>query len=226
MQTIIQEKFITIGSTHSYASTKNNLEKGKIYVISAQSQNSGIGRRMKCWCSPKGNLYMTLIYESHKLGQLSSLVLCYTICKIVEDLDVKLEYKWPNDLLYKNKKLCGIISLVKDNWDILSCGLNVNTHVQSFICLREIIKEKIDLDALRDRIVGEFLENLKTIQIVNVIDFLNARLAYKGQLISYELDKNTYIAKLISVEMSGSLLVQKNARIERLINACKIRPYI
>jgi BirA family transcriptional regulator, biotin operon repressor / biotin---[acetyl-CoA-carboxylase] ligase len=225
MQTIIQEKFLSIQSTHTYACSRNNFEHGNVYVICAESQTLGVGRRLSKWQSPKGNLYVTLVYEANQFYEVNTLVLCYTICQILEGLGVNVEYKWPNDLLFKNKKICGIIAAVKDDWNILSFGLNVNTAVDHFVCLKEILSRKVDLDNLRDDIVDLYLENLRTLDNLQVIHYLDSRLAYKGQSITYLLDNKLQHARLISLDHSGSLIVQQGNKIYAVRNACQIKPY-
>ena len=68
----------------------------------------------------------------------------------------QIKIKWPNDILHKNKKICGIlqeyVKSYKDNFLIVGIGINTNISPKnksfSSTSLKNIINKKIDNDKL------------------------------------------------------------------------------
>nr|HID58149.1 biotin--[acetyl-CoA-carboxylase] ligase [Desulfobacterales bacterium] len=111
-------------------------------LVLAESQTSGRGRRGRNWFSPPGvGLYVSLIaLPDISVSQATCLSLgtAVAVARAVEDVcGLKVDIKWPNDLLLKGKKLGGI--LVEINGDIervnsivIGIGLNVNNRKELF----------------------------------------------------------------------------------------------
>lgn len=84
------------------------------YVCLAEQQTAGRGRRGRTWVSPFGrNLYLSVLWEfdtgAAALEGLSlatgvALVRALEACGVPD-----LQLKWPNDLLWQNRKLAGIL---------------------------------------------------------------------------------------------------------------------
>ncbi|WKL56602.1 biotin--[acetyl-CoA-carboxylase] ligase [Asticcacaulis sp. ZE23SCel15] len=83
--------------------------------IQARMQTDGIGRRGRAWLGFSGNLmaswYGLLRLDVGHVTQLSfvaALAVTDLLRPLVRDKG-DLAIKWPNDILYKNQKLCGIL---------------------------------------------------------------------------------------------------------------------
>lgn len=108
-------------------------------VIIAERQTSGRGRLGRTWLSPQGNLALSLILKPclENLPQLimvASLAVVRTV-KLVSGVDASI--KWPNDVLIKNKKICGILieSEVKGNtvnFAVVGIGINIDLDIAAF----------------------------------------------------------------------------------------------
>lgn len=125
--------FAQIDSTNSYLLRQNRPERK---VCLAESQTAGRGRRGRAWVSPFAqNLYLSIgwgfeggiaVLEGLSLTVGLAVVRClrrYGVCD--------LQLKWPNDILYKDKKLGGV--LIEVNGDpagycvvVIGIGLNVS----------------------------------------------------------------------------------------------------
>jgi BirA family biotin operon repressor/biotin-[acetyl-CoA-carboxylase] ligase len=125
--------YASISSTIDEAkrAAKAGIAEGTIIV--AEEQTAGRGRMGRAWLSPKGNIALSLVlYPS--LGQLPCLnmIASLAVANIIEKLTpLKAELKWPNDVLTRGKKVCGILvdSALRGKdveWAIISLGLNVN----------------------------------------------------------------------------------------------------
>ena len=83
-------------------------------VILAETQLLGRGRRGRTWMSPFArNIALTLGCGVQRSGQELgglSLVVGYAVLRALEALGVNdLALKWPNDILYQGRKLCGVL---------------------------------------------------------------------------------------------------------------------
>jgi BirA family biotin operon repressor/biotin-[acetyl-CoA-carboxylase] ligase len=106
-------------------------------VVVADSQTGGRGRMGRTWVSPPGvNLYFSLILRpevpSFRVPQLTLLVAAairQALCAFIPDLSAMI--KWPNDILVKGKKLCGVLCEMQSELDlthfvVVGIGINVN----------------------------------------------------------------------------------------------------
>ena len=123
--------FDEIDSTNDEAK-RINLEK-EFHIIIAEKQNAGRGRLGKKWSSPNsGNIYMTICTENDLSFMPLSLILGLICKEAIEEISKKSEMalKWPNDILYKNKKVGGILVEKEiqnsDVRSIIGIGINLN----------------------------------------------------------------------------------------------------
>lgn len=107
----------------------------------AEIQTQGRGRFGRHWHSPFGeNIYCSLRWNLNcdlsrlsGLSLVTSLAVLACIKEFIQSSDINI--KWPNDILWHDKKLCG--SLIEINAEsnghaqvIIGIGLNVNTDTQ------------------------------------------------------------------------------------------------
>ncbi len=105
-----------LGSTNAEALTQSRRgEKGPLWVV-AREQTAGRGRRGREWVSAPGNLYATLLVldpapaeTAPQLAFVAGLAVHDAIVSCARDLIEGLTLKWPNDVLYANRKLAGIL---------------------------------------------------------------------------------------------------------------------
>ena len=112
------------------------LQADKYAVCLAERQTSGKGRRGRSWASPFGrNLYLTLAREFDTAAMKTdgiSLVVGMALIRALAALGISgIGIKWPNDLLWQDRKLAGI--LLEISGDItgicqLVIGIGVNVH--------------------------------------------------------------------------------------------------
>ena len=88
-------------------------------IIFTENQTKGRGTMGKKWVSKKGNLYLTIYFEIDQkkinfkhYAVINAYLLKYIIRKNYSD---QVQIKWPNDLLIKKKKFCGILQEVLQN---------------------------------------------------------------------------------------------------------------
>ncbi len=109
-------------------------------VVCAEVQKKGKGRLDRAWDSPKGKgIYMSIILrpklslmDTAKLTLLSAVAVCEAIRKMT---GVLVNIKWPNDILFENKKMAGILTELNAETDsvkfiVIGMGINVNTSLK------------------------------------------------------------------------------------------------
>jgi BirA family biotin operon repressor/biotin-[acetyl-CoA-carboxylase] ligase len=119
-------------------------ERAPPFVVLAEAQRAGRGRRGRLWASPvASNLYLSIALDAacgaRVLGGLS-LAVGVAVAEAVEaEVGVALELKWPNDLLLEGRKLGGIlVELVRiEEREVAIIGIGINVrqpaHVASAI---------------------------------------------------------------------------------------------
>lgn len=109
------------------------------YLCAAEKQTAGRGRRGRVWHSPFGkNLYFSLSWQftggAASLEGLS-LAIGVVVNEVFVDMGISgVELKWPNDLLYENKKLAGILlEMVGDASGVCQViiGIGINVDMSS-----------------------------------------------------------------------------------------------
>ncbi|VVP07408.1 bifunctional biotin--[acetyl-CoA-carboxylase] ligase/biotin operon repressor BirA [Pseudomonas fluorescens] len=126
-------------STNAEALRAIGLGRAAPFLVLAERQTSGRGRRGRKWVSPFAeNLYFSLVLRiDGGMRQLEglSLVVGLAVLQTLRKLGVTgAGLKWPNDVLVGNKKIAGILlELVGDPADVchvvLGIGINVNMQV-------------------------------------------------------------------------------------------------
>ena len=119
-------------STNDDAIRLSKETKQEFFIISAQEQTKGRGRRGRQWISLKGNLFFSQGFKADikDLGQLiclSSLSL-YEVIKENLPINYQVNLKWPNDVLIDDCKVSGML-LEKGENDYLIIGIGVNICV-------------------------------------------------------------------------------------------------
>ena len=92
------------------------LENGTVIIADCQTQ--GKGRKNRKWFSPPGQgLWFTTVIKNPKIKQkeipLINILLSVAVAKTLSKYEKDIEIKWPNDVLLKRKKICGILSELK-----------------------------------------------------------------------------------------------------------------
>lgn len=133
-------------------------------VIAAARQTAGRGRAGKSFESPPGGLYLSMLLRPERLEDIATLTptAAVAVCTALERCcGLKACIKWPNDILFRDKKLCGILceSAVDKSgarYAVLGIGINVNTAPEDFspeLCgiVASVLTEtgrRTDMDAL------------------------------------------------------------------------------
>jgi len=101
-------------------------------VVIAEKQTAGRGRLGRTWLTPEGNLAISVILQP-QLNDLPGLIMITSLA-VVRSIEtvagLKAQIKWPNDVLLKDKKVCGILiesEIKSENVSFTIIGLGINT---------------------------------------------------------------------------------------------------
>ena len=145
-------------------------------VILSEYQTAGRGRLGRSWHSePESGLYFSMILRPKippSLAPLFTLGTAVAMHNAVErDTRVDVDIKWPNDLLVGRKKVCGILSEIQAEVDmirtmIVGVGLNVNHAVMPDELSEIATSLRIESGRVQSRIeiLLEFFEEFENLQ--------------------------------------------------------------
>ena len=153
-------KFQSVKSTNDTALRLIKSKYSKPSIITSLKQTKGRGTMGKKWISKKGNLFFTIFFklEQKKINFKHFAILnAYLIRRIIsKEFKSKFNIKWPNDILFRGKKICGILqeTIIYRKKKFLIVGMGINTNfkpnISSFssTCLKYIINKNIDNNKL------------------------------------------------------------------------------
>ena len=108
-------------------------KKSKNYIVRANQQKKGRGRRGSKWFSPSGNMYCSFAINTNLLIKdffIYSIMMSIAIKDSLEHIGMQnISFKWPNDIYYQDKKISGMILESfddKDNDKFVIIGVGIN----------------------------------------------------------------------------------------------------
>src|SRR3989344_6751761 len=104
--------FTSLNSTQEKSKKLSNEGKSNVVII-ADTQTAGRGRFKRKWHSAKGGLWMSILLKTENIENMQYLTFAAAVAvvkSIKKITDLNTNIKWPNDVHYKNRKLCGILT--------------------------------------------------------------------------------------------------------------------
>lgn len=227
----------TVDSTLNEAKRRYADGAEKRFLIVADSQTEGRGRRGRVFFSPKGSgLYLTLAMPVQSSMEAAPSITAYAavcVCKAIETLTGRqAEIKWVNDVFLGGKKVCGILteastSLESGLIEAVFIGIGVNVVPCEVPAeLREIVGFLKPDAPIRNRlaalIAGGLLQYEK-----NRSDFLvdyRARSLTIGRRVRCAVGNETFMAEAVGVDSLGGLIVKTVTGEERTLYSGEAKP--
>ncbi len=109
-------------------------------LVVAGSQQAGKGRSGRTWNSEPGSgIFMTLLLRPQikpNHASMLTLVAAMAVTKAIrENMDLPIQIKWPNDIVFNGKKICGILTEIStdiENIHYVLVGIGINVANQQF----------------------------------------------------------------------------------------------
>lgn len=182
-------------------------KKDKDFVIWADKQTEGKGRKERSWISPEGGLYFSLCTS---LSDLLSLKASVAVVRTLNRFDIKPELKWPNDVLVKGKKICGILTEIVDDDGIVGIGLNVEkAPLEDSISLSTLVEEKISRKILMKEIVREFYE----LEDSDVLEIYKEYCSTIGSRVKVKTVSEEIVGKVKDIDDKGRIVMESGKKI-------------
>lgn len=201
-------------------------------VATAEFQNLGRGRRGRSWANSKGKNLMFSILLTPKLKpenmQLLNLAVAFAVRTVLfTEYNIAADLKWPNDILVKDKKICGILSELVGEPDnncyvVTGIGLNVNMKKEDFNSEISNIATSILIESGRVISRSYLLVNILN-QITTIIKLLDTDEGLRKLLTSYKKtcvtlgkeitvteNNETYTGFAVDITDQGALIVKIN----------------
>ncbi|WP_095131485.1 bifunctional biotin--[acetyl-CoA-carboxylase] ligase/biotin operon repressor BirA [Pseudomonas sp. Irchel s3h14] len=215
--------FDSIDSTNAEA--LRAIERGQAapFLVLAERQTAGRGRRGRKWASPFAeNIYYSLVLRIEGgMRQLEglSLVVGLAVMQALRELGISgAGLKWPNDVLVGQKKIAGILlELVGDPADVchvvLGVGINVNMQItdevdQQWTSMRLESGKVFD----RNHLVGELGAMLQAYLSRHQVDGFSAIQAeweqnhlWQGRAVSLIAGVNHIDGEVLGIDSQGAL---------------------
>lgn len=206
----------TTGSTNDDAKKLAKDGAAARTVVWAHTQTAGRGRQGNSWVSAPGNLFMSLILRpkagAADIGQLAFLaaVALANVLETVVPASVKINLKWPNDLLLNHKKAAGILIETegKMDWVVVGIGVNVTHAPEGAVSLYDLGIRSHDAGRLLELLVQEMLALLQQWEKHGFEDIRQAwlRRAYKlGENITARFPRETLSGVFTGIDPAGAL---------------------
>lgn len=231
--------FPRLGSTSSQAALlRKRSELFAPALILTGHQLAGRGRGSHTWFSGNGSLTVTfaLPIESHlaphQLPLIAGLAVREAAAEIVglpSGHDIAL--KWPNDLLYYDRKLAGLLCERVHHVDLIGLGLNVNlkTHAaprslqRRIVSLHQLSNRPLDMtDALLTiwKHLRAFLRKRDEVAFTTLLREYDQHHALRNRDIRVITDINEppVIGRCQGLDRTGRLLVQTATGLKAIIS--------
>ena len=197
-------------------------------LCTADTQISGRGRRGRAWESPKGtSISMTLLLrpeiKPNQAPQLT-LVMALAVARAISRISGETcSIKWPNDILMKDKKICGILTEMSAEMDyvhyvVIGCGINVNQDMipEELEKIATSIKIETGKSYQRSELIAEILSDFEQLyqqflihaDLSLFIEEYNRYLVNQGRRVRVLDPKAEFEGDALGISANGELLVR------------------
>lgn len=192
-------------------------------VVIAEKQTAGRGRLDRTWLSPENNLAMSIILHPslNRLPQLIMIASVAVVRAIKNITGIKAQIKWPNDVMIKDKKVCGILieNEVKGNtvnFSIIGIGININLNPIDFPEISSIatsMSQEMGREIARHELAGAVLSDLEKLYLqvqsgTSVYQEWQKRLETIGKVIKVQSGELIDQGKAEAVTEDGNLILR------------------
>lgn len=229
-------KFNCIDSTNIYGKTNFDTLEDRTAII-ADEQTHGKGRFNRVWVSNNSsNIYLSLVLKPQNITYIANLTQYMSVAtaKVLSTYNVQPQIKWPNDVLIKNKKICGILSegVLKNHKPsgvVLGIGINLNYDPETInkidrpaTSLNIETGKNINKEEFLQKLLNTFFENYENVIQYGFETFKEDYLKYTdflGKTVYIQQrdndKKEQYIAK--NIDNNGNLIVIDSQNKEKII---------
>ena len=202
---------------------ENNEEQ---IVVITDYQKHGRGRSDNKWFSKPGHgitcsFLLKEIFPREKFNLHSILIPVAVIQGVKNFLSIDLSIKWPNDIMYKNKKLGGILIESKmSDQAILNIGLGLNVNEDSIdfpyelqkrsISLKEIKGHPIQREPLLASIFNALDYLIRSVDASTIIEYWMSHCSHKNKKVEFVNNHNSISGIFKDLNQKGQAIIYSN----------------
>ncbi len=213
------------------------------YLVLAEHQTQGRGRRGRSWVSPLGrNLYLSLVWSfQNGVAALEglSLLTALVVVRALERTGVTgLSVKWPNDVLLDGRKLAGILLEVNGDMTgpckvVIGIGLNVRMPAASAAQIDQAFSDLASAGRVpsRNRIAASLIDELfaeltrfSTSGFGPYRQRWDALDAYRGREVVVQSGAHSIQGRVAGVNSGGALLLDTGKEGVQVISGGEVFP--
>ena len=229
--------FHSIPSTQETAKGLGRRSGEEGVAVLAEEQTRGRGRRDRSWISiPGSGIFLSIFFRPRLLPgrlQLVNLAAGLAVRRAVQDmLGVTLSLKWPNDLLWNGRKVCGILSEASSDSDrVRDCctgiGMNVDLSraeqgcrgLENAAALREAAGPAagpVHRGCLAAGIISRLFEDVASLERdggKEILGRYRQECSTLGQEVCVVSDEGTAFGKALGIGENGELLLERDGEV-------------
>jgi BirA family biotin operon repressor/biotin-[acetyl-CoA-carboxylase] ligase len=198
-------------------------------IIIAEKQSAGKGRLGRKWFSPAGGIWLSIILYPQLPPFSISRITLMTAVAVVKAIkmctQIEPQIKWPNDILINEKKVCGILTEMSAeldiiNWVVVGIGINVNIDHQKFpediqantISLKEVSGKEVLRVKLAQTFLQEFEKYYDKLRRKEFSSILKEWKLYShtlGRKIRVDMGERIITGEAVDINEEGALVLKK-----------------
>lgn len=193
-----------------------------LLCVRAGTQKDGKGRDENIWLSPEDGLWFTFDVKTNVLNPSFALYIGYCVHRelitLFAPLEEKLTIKWPNDIIYDGKKVCGILCKSRAGHYVVGIGLNSNNNIDEklgkfgAINLKNILGFEVSNEKLCRNIVAAVDRYDRLLSHpISYITYCNENLFGKNHIARIDQYGDIYDAEILGIDLNGALIVRKES---------------
>ena len=198
------------------------------FLITAEIQSDGRGRKKNDWVSNKGGLWFNIVLD-HVTKQ-DAFTLFIGLC-IIESLInitqcISFKIKWPNDIYLFDYKVGGIICSQYKRFNKTSIGIGINTNnekpnVTNANSIKTLTAITINNEVYQNHIVDCLFENLNKYEKNGFTEFIDKYLKYDyltGKDLTITTGEQNLVGAYKGVNTQGELVLENKEGIHNIIS--------
>lgn len=203
-------------------------------ILFADIQTEGVGRYNRKWDSQKGGLYFSILFQQvddlqkfYRFVVLTALAVKEELEELTNDFQ-NFKIKWPNDIYYKDKKICGILTQTKIQGEkirlVIGIGINVNNTFSRGtifsnppISLKEIVHKKSNVYNILQSLINKinyYYNEYNKDNFHKYLIRLNKSIYKRNEKIKFTKDDKTILVRPLEFSQNGYLVCEVNGQQE------------
>ena len=209
-----------VGSTNDEAAARAREGAPHGTVLVAEGQTKGRGQKGRTWQSPSGsNIYLSVILRPDLPPSATppiTLAAGVATCDTVNHYVTGASIKWPNDVLWSNRKMAGILTEASTRGTrieavILGVGLNVNQTAfpddLPATSLAAALGSPLDREQVLAHLLGELERWTDTLAAAGPVPVIAAWRARAGTVGRRVRDVSGVAGVAVDIDETGALVV-------------------